>query len=309
MDKNSKILVLGAKGMVGSAISKALKSAGYTNVIDQMRDEWGSSDLTQKQSVANIFSRKQPEYVFLCAAKVGGIMANDSLPVSFLETNLAIQNNVIKQCFENKVKRLIFLGSSCIYPKHAQQPIKEEALMTGHLEPTNSAYAVAKIAGIELCKSYNKQYGTEFISVMPCNLYGDNDRYIEDGHVIPMLIRKFQTAIQNHPSTVQAWGTGTPLREFMHADDLAECLIQLMNVDQKLPDIINVGTGEEVSIRDLTEIISNIMKFSSSIIWLQDLPDGTPRKVLDCTLLKSILPNWKPKYTLEEGLKSVINKL
>lgn len=320
MDKHSKILVLGAGGMVGSAVVKALKAQEFVNVFEHVHDEWASSDLTLKQSVHNLIARRLPQYVFLCAAKVGGIKANNEQPVDFLETNLAIQGNVIKKCHEFGVKRLIMLGSSCIYPKLAKQPISEDSLLTGFLEPTNTAYAIAKIAGIELCRAYNRQHGTDFISVMPCNLYGDNDRYTDAGHVIPMLIQKFRDAIKQEnnshklhnpgSSKVTAWGTGTPLREFMHAGDLADCLVQLMShpaID--LPNLINIGSGEEISIRDLTEKIGNIMGFNGEISWNLDMPDGTPRKILDCGLLNQVLPDWSPKISLDEGLRSVINNL
>lgn len=309
MDSKSRILVLGAGGMVGSAVIKALKIHGYHNFTEHVHTEWSSTDLTKMQSVQNIFAKYQPEYVFLCAAKAGGIKANNDFPVQFLEVNLSIQNNVIRCCHESKIKRLIFLGSSCVYPKSAPQPMSESALLSGSLEPTNSAYAIAKIAGIELCKSYNKQYGSDFISVMPCNLYGDNDRYDGTGHVIPMLISKIKASKQTN-SDVDAWGTGSVLREFMHADDLADCLVRLMACKDKLPELINIGSGEEVFIKTLVERISDILSFNGKINWSNSVSmDGPGRKILDSSLLRSILPNWQPGIKLYDGLASVIKKL
>lgn len=306
MDKSSDILVLGAGGMVGSAIVRELKKQGYSNVAVSIHDEWGSTDLTKMKAVNGLFARKQPEYVFLCAAKAGGIKANSEEPVDFLQINLNIQSNVIQCCYESKVKRLIFLGSSCIYPRMAPQPMKEEYLMTGELEPTNRPYAIAKIAGIELCRAYNRQHGTDFISVMPCNLYGNNDRYTDSGHVIPMLMRKFVENDNYRKVPVSVWGTGAPKREFLHADDLARCLIQLMNCSKKLPNLINIGSNEEVTIKELAEKIATIVGCEGGIVWDESRPDGTPRKLLDCSLLKEILPEWKPTITLEEGLKSML---
>lgn len=306
MKIDSKIMVLGAGGMVGSAVVRSLENQGYEKIYVHYRDKnFASTDLTNKQAVQNIFAKYKPEYVFICAAVAGGIHANQTRGVEFLSTNLKIQQNCIEAASENKVKRLIFLGSSCIYPKQAPQPLKEEYLLTGPLEETNKPYAIAKIAGIELCRAFNRERGTDFISVMPCNLYGPGDKYDDNGHVIPMLIRKFHDANRSNNPTINIWGDGTPKREFMHSDDLADVLVKLMAYPNKLPDLINIGSGEEVTISRLVEMIAEISNFSGNISPTPNTPNGTMRKILDCSRLQSILPDWKPKVSLMEGLKSV----
>lgn len=298
MKKNSRIYVAGHKGMVGSAIVRELQKNGYNNLITRTSSQF---DLRNQPAVADFFREEQPEFVFLAAAKVGGIIANNTYRAEFLYDNLMIQNNVIHHSYLNKVKKLMFIGSSCIYPKHAPQPMKEEYLLTGLLEPTNEPYAIAKIAGIKMCESYREQYGCKYISVMPTNLYGLNDNYdLQNSHVLPALIRKFHEAKAENKPEVIIWGTGSPLREFMFADDLASaCFYLMLNYDDK--ELINIGTGNEISIKDLALLIKNIIGFEGNLKFDTSRPDGTPRKLLDITKLGST--GFKYKTSLEEGIK------
>jgi len=298
MNKNSKIYIAGHLGLVGSAILRKLKKEGYTNLITKSRKE---VDLTNQKAVKDFFDETKPEYVFLAAAKVGGIMANKTYPGEFISENLDIQNNIIKNSYTYGVKKLLFLGSSCIYPKMATQPIKEEYFMTGPLEPTNEAYAIAKIAGISMCQSYRRQYGADFISLMPTNLYGPGDNFTnERGHVIPALIRKFHEAKTKNLAEISAWGTGSAKREFLHSDDLADACVFLMK-NYSSGDIINVGTGEDVTIKELTEKISEIVGFKGKIVWDTTKPDGAPRRLLDVDKLHTL--GWKHSIELEKNLK------
>lgn len=298
MDKNSKILVAGYKGLVGSALCRQLESQGYTNLLKADIDV---VDLTDAHAVNEYFGREQPEYVFLAAAKVGGILANETCPADFAYINLMIELNVIHACHEHGVKKLLFLGSSCIYPKHAPQPMKEDVLLTGPLEPTNQAYAIAKIAGIITCQSYNKQYGANFISVMPTNLFGPGDNYHpENSHVLPALIRRFHEAKTADAPEVAIWGTGAPKREFLYSDDLADACIFLMN-NYDDSEIINIGTGMEVTIRELAETVKEVVGYEGEITFDQSKPDGTPRKLLDCSKLHAL--GWKHQVTLAEGIE------
>ncbi len=300
MQKNSKIYIAGHKGMVGSAFVRKLQLEGYTNLI--LRTS-GALDLTNQQAIISFFEEEQPEYVFLAAAKVGGIEANNTYRAQFLYENLMIQNNVIHQSYVHKVKKLLFLASSCIYPKLAPQPIKESYLLTGELEPTNEPYAIAKIAGVKLCENYNRQYGCNFISVMPTNLYGPNDNYdLKNAHVLPALLSKFHEAKQNNANTVEVWGTGTPKREFLHVDDLATACFHLMLTYQGNV-AVNIGTGSDVSIKELAELIKKITHFKGNIVWNTSKPDGTPRKLLDVGLIHSL--GWKHFIQLEEGIRGV----
>ena len=303
MNLNSKIYVAGHNGMVGSAILRLLIKKGYSNLIYKSKDQL---NLLNEQCVTKFFQQEKPEYVYLAAAKVGGINANNKFKGQFIYENLQIQSNIIHQSYLNKVKKLIFLGSSCIYPKMSKQPIKEEYLLSGLLEPTNRPYAVAKIAGIELCKSYNFQYGCNFISVMPTNLYGPNDNYdLDNSHVLPALIRKFIEAKKNN-TDVTLWGSGKPKREFLHVDDLADaCLFLMKNYDDS--EIINIGSGEEISILKLANLISEISDFDKRINWDFSKPDGTPRKLLDSSKLNNL--GWSSKIKLEDGIKMVFNEM
>lgn len=298
MKLDSKIFVAGHNGMVGSAIVRRLTELGYTNIITVNKNKL---NLLDQSEVDNFFRKVGPEYVFLAAAKVGGINANQTQKADFLYENLMIQTNVIKSSYSYDVKKLIFLGSSCIYPKMSPQPIKEEYLLTGSLESTNDAYAIAKIAGIKMCQSYNEQYGTKFISAMPTNLYGPNDNYdLNNSHVLPALIRKFHEAkIEGKPS-VELWGTGTPMREFLYVDDLADACIHLM-LNYNESEIVNIGTGEDVTIKELALTISDIVGYNGGIHFNSDMPDGTPRKLLDVSKLSGL--GWKYKTTLVEGIK------
>jgi len=299
MEKESKIYVAGHRGLVGSAIMRKLNSEGYTNIITKSHNEL---DLTNQEEVKRFFETEKPEYVFLAAAKVGGINANNLYPADFIYVNLMIENNVIKASFDNKVKKLLFLGSSCIYPKMAPQPIKEDYLLTGELEKTNEAYALAKIAGLKMCEFFNKQYGTNYISVMPTNLYGPNDNFdLNSSHVLPALIRKFHEAKENNSEYVEIWGTGTPKREFLHVDDLADAVVFLMN-NYNENKTINIGTGEDLTIRELAETIKEIVEFKGELKFNSEKPDGTPRKLLDVSRLHSA--GWKHKIELKEGIKS-----
>lgn len=298
MDKGSKIYVAGHTGMVGSAIVRSLARQGYTNIVSATHKEL---DLTSDAQTEAFFERERPEYVFLAAAKVGGIHANDTYPADFIMENMTIQCNVLRSAFKHHVRKLMLLGSSCIYPKKCPQPIKEEYLLTGELEPTNEAYALAKISGIKMCQSYNKQYGTKYISVMPASLYGVNDRFdIENSHVIPSMIIKFHNAKINNSPAVELWGTGTPLREFLYVDDMADACVYLMN-NYDGNEFINIGSGQEISIRELAEKIKKTVGYEGKIIFDTSKPDGTPRRVLDNTRI--FKTGWKPKVSLDEGIE------
>jgi GDP-L-fucose synthase len=298
MEKKAKIYVAGHRGLVGSAIVRALEREGYTHIVVRTHQEL---DLTRQAEVEAFFASERPEYVFLSAAKVGGILANATYPADFIYQNLAIATNVIHAAYTYGVKKLLFLGSSCIYPKLCPQPIKEEYLLTGSLEVTNEAYAIAKIAGLEMTKFYRQQYGCDFISAMPTNLYGPHDNFdLQNSHVIPALLRKFYEAKKNNQRSVTVWGTGSPRREFLYIDDLADALVFLMNhYSDGLH--INVGVGEDVSIRELVEMIRRISGFEGEVIYDTSKPDGTPRKLLDVSRLFSL--GWRPKVSLEEGLR------
>ena len=300
METHEKIFVAGHLGLVGSAIKRRLEEKGYNNLVYRSYEEL---DLRIQQDVEEFFATEKPEYIFLAAAKVGGIHANNTYPAEFIYDNLAIEMNVINTAYNYDVKKLLFLGSSCIYPKLAPQPLKEEYLLTGELEPTNEAYAIAKIAGLKLCEYYNKQYGTNFISVMPTNLYGPNDNFdLETSHVLPALIRKFHEAkVENKPS-VEIWGTGTPLREFLYVDDLADACVFLMeNCDYKqIGSCINIGTGKDLPIKDLAELVKEASGFQGDIVYNPRMPDGTPQKLLDVTRMKSL--GWEAGTSLKNGI-------
>jgi GDP-L-fucose synthase len=303
MNPTSKIYIAGHRGMVGSAILRNLQNKGFTNFVLRTSQEL---DLRNQKKVEEFFEKEQPEYVFLAAAKVGGIHANNTYKADFLYENLMIQNNVIHQSYKNGVKKLLFLGSSCIYPKLAPQPLKEEYLLTGELEPTNEPYAIAKIAGIKMCDAYRNQYGCNFISAMPTNMYGPNDNYdLNNSHVLPALLRKFHEAKeQNHPEVV-VWGTGTPLREFLHSDDLAEACIFLMENYNDFGHV-NVGIGEDISIKDLALLIKKIVGYEGNLVWDTSKPDGTPRKLMDVSKINDM--GWNAKIGLEEGIRDVYEK-
>ena len=297
METNSKIYVAGHNGMVGSAIVRKLKDEGYNNLILKSHDDL---DLTNQKEVESFFDLYEPEYVFLAAARVGGIVANNTYPAEFINNNLLIQTNIIHQCYIYNVKKLLFLGSSCIYPRDCQQPIKEDYFMTGPLEKTNDAYAVAKIAGIKMCQSYNKQYGSNFISLMPTNLFGPGDNYdLENSHVFPAMIRKFHEAKLRNDNNITLWGTGSPYREFLHVNDLADAALFLMN-NYNSSEIINVGTGEDLTIKDLALLMKKITNFKGEIIFDSTRPDGTPKKLLDVSKLHNL--GWKHSIELEIGL-------
>ncbi len=298
MEKSDKIYVAGHRGMVGSAICRVLKTQGFSNVIIRTSAEL---DLRKQAAVEAFFAAEQPHYVFLAAAKVGGIHANDTFRADFLFDNLAIATNVIHAAHSFGVQKLMFLGSSCIYPKLAPQPLKEEYLLTGALEQTNEPYAIAKIAGLKLCEAYHDQYGSNFISVMPTNLYGYGDNYdLKNSHVLPALIRKFHEAKVHGTPNVTLWGSGSPKREFLFADDLAEACVHLMQTYASR-EIVNIGTGEDLSIRELAELIRGIVGFEGEIIWDAAMPDGTPRKLLDVSRIHSL--GWKHRISLEEGIR------
>ena len=298
MEKESKIYVAGHRGMVGSAIVRKLTSLGYTNLLTRTSSEL---ELRNQQQVSDFFEVEKPEYVFLAAAKVGGIVANNTYRADFLYENLAIQNNIIHGSYVNKVKKLMFLGSSCIYPKLAPQPLKESYLLSGYLEPTNEPYAIAKIAGIKMCEAYRAQYGCNFISVMPTNLYGTNDNYdLVNSHVLPAMIRKFHEAKEKDASEMTLWGTGSPMREFLHADDLAEaCLFLMENYNES--ELVNIGTGEDVTIKNLAALVKQVIGFQGEIVWDTAKPDGTPRKLMDVSKLHGL--GWHHKIALEDGIK------
>lgn len=297
MEKNSKIFVAGHKGMVGSAIVRQLEKEGYTNIITRTHQKL---DLCRQDAVEKFFAEEKPEYVFLGAAKVGGIMANASALADFMYDNMILEMNVIHEAWKNDCKKLMFLGSSCIYPRMAEQPMKESCLLTSALEPTNEAYALAKISGLKYCEYLNRQYHTDFISVMPTNLYGPNDNYHpEHSHVLPALIRRFHEAKENGLTEVTCWGTGTPLREFLYVDDLAEACVYLMN-HYSGNETVNLGSGKEVSIKELTELVAKVVGYEGTIKWDTTKPDGTPRKLLDVSKLESL--GWKYHTELEEGI-------
>ena len=297
MEKDAKIYIAGHRGMVGSAIVRKLQAEGYQNLLTRTSSQL---DLRQQAAVAEFFATEKPDYVFLAAAKVGGILANNIYRAEFLYDNLLIEANIIHSAYEQSVKKLMFLGSSCIYPKLAPQPLKEEYLLTGDLEPTNEPYAIAKITGIKLCETYRSQYGCNFISAMPTNLYGPNDNYnLQGSHVLPALIRKFHEAKINDQPFVEVWGTGSPRREFLHADDLADACVFLMeNYNDAL--FVNVGTGEDVTIRELAELVKETVGFAGELRWNTDKPDGTPRKLMDVTRLHNM--GWKHTTELKEGI-------
>jgi GDP-L-fucose synthase len=308
MHLQSRIYVAGHRGLVGGAIVRALNAGGFHQLILSPRAEL---DLTKAPEVDRFFERERPDYVFLAAAKVGGILANDTYPADFIRENLAIESNVIDASYRNGVKRLLFLGSSCIYPRLCPQPIKEEYLLTGPLEATNRAYALAKIAGVEMCWSYNRQFGTKFLAAMPTNIYGPGDNFhLMNSHVLPALIRKVVEAKISGAHKLEVWGTGTPRREFLYSDDLAEACLFLMNLPEEkfaglltadVPPLINVGTGQDVTIRELAEIISSVLGFKGELVFDPNKPDGTPRKLLDVSRIAAL--GWKARRSLEEGIR------
>ena len=298
MEKNAKIYVAGHRGLVGSAIVRNLQSKGYDNIIGRTHAEL---DLTDQAAVRSFFEEEKPEYVVLAAAKVGGINANNTSPADFAYINMQIQCNVIKCAHDYHVKKLLFLGSTCIYPRMAPQPIPEDALLTGPLEKTNEAYAIAKISGLEMCKFFKMQYGDDFINCMPTNLYGPHDNYdLNNSHVMPAMIRKFHEAKVNHADHVELWGTGTPLREFLYVDDMADACVFLLENYSGLSHV-NIGTGMEVSIKELAQTVRDTVGYPGEIVWNADMPDGTPRKLTDVSLLHSL--GWKHKIDLKEGVK------
>jgi GDP-L-fucose synthase len=302
MEKHEKIYIAGHRGMVGSAMHRKLLAEGFNNIIVKTSAEL---DLTNQQAVADFFAQEKPDYVFLAAAKVGGIVANNTYRADFIYLNLMIESNIIHQAYVNKVKKLMFFGSSCIYPKLAPQPLKEDYLLTGELEYTNEPYAIAKIAGIKLCESYRDQYGCNFISVMPTNLYGYGDNYHPNhSHVLPALIRRLHEAKENNTPFIEAWGTGTPLREFLFVDDLADACYLLMQ-DYNEKQFVNVGCGEDISIKDLIEVIKKVVGYKGEIRFDTTKPDGTPRKLMDATKLRNM--GWQPKISLKEGITLAYN--
>lgn len=304
MEKDEKIYIAGHRGMVGSGIERKLRNEGYNNIVTRSS---GELDLRNQQTVNEFFEKEKPAYVFLAAAKVGGILANNTFKAEFIFDNLMIEANIINASYLNKVSKLLFLGSSCIYPKLAQQPLKEEYLLSGYLEPTNQPYAIAKIAGIEMCKSYREQYGCNFISAMPTNLYGTNDNYHpENSHVLPALFRKFLKAKQNNEEQVIVWGTGTPKREFLNVDDLADACIFLMKTYSG-SEIVNVGYGEDLSILELANKIKEIVDFKGEIVFDNSKPDGTPKKLLDNSKINNL--GWFPKISIDQGLKKIYDEI
>ncbi|WP_300978280.1 GDP-L-fucose synthase [Flavobacterium sp.] len=304
MNKQDKIYIAGHRGMVGSAILRNLEAAGYTNFVLRTSSEL---DLRNQQAVADFFAVEKPDYVFLAAAKVGGIVANNTYRADFIYENMMIQSNVIHQSYVHQVKKLMFLGSSCIYPKMAPQPLKEDYLLTGLLEPTNEPYAIAKIAGIKMCDAYRSQYGCDFISVMPTNLYGPNDNYdLKNSHVLPALLRKFITAKNSGAPTVELWGTGSPKREFLHADDLAAACVYLMQT-YNAEGLVNIGVGEDVSILELAQLVQKIVGYTGVIETDPSKPDGTPRKLMDVSKLTGL--GWKAQISLEEGIQRVYEEI
>lgn len=304
MNKQSKIYIAGHRGMVGSAILRNLQQQGFENIVCRTSSEL---DLRNQQAVNDFFAAEKPQFVFLAAAKVGGIVANNTYRADFIYENLMIEANIIHAAFVNKVEKLLFLGSSCIYPKMAPQPLKEEYILSGYLEDTNQPYAISKIAGIELCDSYRRQYGCNFISAMPTNLYGPNDNYdLKKSHVLPALLRKFITAKRENAPFVEMWGTGTPLREFLHVDDLAEaCFFLMQNYNEQ--GLVNVGVGTDVSILELAQLVQKIVGYAGEIKLDESKPDGTPRKLMDVQKLTNL--GWKASITLEEGIKKVYEEI
>ena len=312
MQLDSRIYIAGHRGLVGSAIQRALGYTGYTNLLTRTRAEL---DLLDSSAVESFFAKEQPAFVFLAAAKVGGILANNTYPADFIRDNLAIQSNIIEAAHKAGVKRLLFLGSSCIYPKLCPQPIKEEYLLTGPLEPTNRPYAIAKIAGIEMCWSYNRQYGTRYLAAMPTNLYGPGDNFdLANSHVLPALIRKTADAIRNGAEEVVVWGTGTPRRELLYSDDLAQACVFLMNLDdarfgsllvEDFPPLINIGTGEDVTIYELAETVARVLGFNGRLVFDATKPDGTPRKLMDVSRLHAL--GWSHTTSLEDGIRNTWN--
>lgn len=297
MQKDDKIYIAGHRGLVGSAIVRKLQQLNFSNVIARTRQEL---DLFNQQKVEQFFATEKPDYVFLAAAKVGGIWANKTLPAEFIYENLLIQNNIIHAAYKNNVKKLLFLGSSCIYPKNCPQPIDENYLLSDYLEPSNEPYAIAKIAGVKMCQAYHRQYNCNFISVMPTNLYGPNDNYdLNSSHVLPALIKKFHEAKMNNETVVTVWGTGAPLREFLHVDDLADACVFLMQ-NYNSPEIINIGYGEDISIMNLAYLIKKIIGFNGELIFDISKPDGTPRKLLECKKINEL--GWKAAIDLERGI-------
>lgn len=302
LERSSKIYVAGHRGLVGSAIVRKLKEKGYSNLLLMTH---GELDLEVQKDVQEFFDRERPDYVFLAAAKVGGILANNTYPADFIYSNLVMETNIIHASYRAGVKKLLFLGSSCIYPKYAPQPMKEEYLLTGVLEPTNEPYAIAKIAGIKMCQAYNRQYGTNFMSVMPTNLYGPNDNFdLETSHVLPALIRKFHEAKKTGQQAVTLWGTGEPLREFLYVDDLADASLFIMEKYnfKEVGEFVNVGTGEDIKIKDLAGLIKSVVGFDGEVRYDLSKPDGTPRKLLDISMIKKL--GWEPKTSLETGVKN-----
>jgi GDP-L-fucose synthase len=312
MKPDARIFIAGHRGLVGSAIQRELTRLGYTNILTRTRAEL---DLLDTAAVARFFAETKPEYVFLAAAKVGGILANNNYTADFIRDNLIIQTNIIESAHQANVKRLLFLGSSCIYPKLAPQPMPESCLLTGPLEPTNRPYALAKIAGIEMCWSYNRQYGTQYLAAMPTNLYGPNDNFdLNTSHVLPALIRKTAEAIKSGASEITVWGTGTPRRELLYSDDLAQACVFLMNLDdtryatlltETEPPLINIGTGEDVTIRELAETVAHVLGFSGQLVFDTTKPDGTPRKLMDVTRLHEL--GWHHTTSLEQGIRLTWN--
>lgn len=308
MERESRIFIAGHRGLVGSAIHRGLVQRGFTQLVVRTHAEL---DLTRRSDVQRFFDTEKPEYVFLAAAKVGGILANDTYPADFIRENLEIQTNVIDACYRSGVKRLLFLGSSCIYPRNAPQPITEECLLTGPLEPTNRPYAVAKIAGIEMCRSYNRQFGTQYLAAMPANLYGPGDNYdLQGSHVLPALLRKALEARRAGEHRLVVWGSGTPRREFLFSDDLAEACIHLLSLQDSAfglllgrpgPPLINIGTGEDITIRELAELIARILDFDCELVFDRTKKDGTERKLLDVTRINAL--GWKAKTNLEDGIR------
>ncbi len=307
MNPQDKIYIAGHRGLVGSALIRRLKAGGYDNLLTRTHAEL---DLTNQAATEAFFAHEKPDYVFLAAAKVGGILANNTYPADFIYQNLAIQTNIIHSAYKNQVKRLLFLGSSCIYPRDCPQPMKEEYLLTGPLEPTNRPYALAKIAGIEMCWSYNRQYGTQYLAVMPTNLYGPGDNYdLNNSHVIPALIRKFHEAKVNNQPTVTVWGSGTPKREFLYSDDMADACLYLMSLPSERfsllltphsSPLINIGCGKDQTIQEVAELVKEVVGFAGGIVFDDSKPDGTPRKLLDIGRLEAL--GWSPSISFEEGL-------
>lgn len=297
MERSARVYVAGHRGLVGSAIMRRLSELGFSDLITRTHAEL---DLTDRAAVEEFFEAEKPDYVFLAAAKVGGILANNTYPADFIRDNLAIQLNVIDAAYRHAAKKLLFLGSSCIYPKHAPQPMPEDCLLTGPLEPTNDAYAIAKIAGLKMCESYHRQYGFDCVSLMPTNLYGPGDNFdLQNSHVLPAMIRKFHDAKESGTGQVTLWGSGTPRREFLHADDLADAAVFLMeNHDD--PSLVNVGVGEDVTIRELAEMVREVVGYDGEIVWDSSKPDGTPRKLMDVSKMTGL--GWKAKIGLKEGL-------